>query len=133
MDLSALDKALREIIERRNELQKLDYNNPKYDDIEEKLHHLEDEFQEQFGDYMEKIIKSVHDVHCPDTDVLYPIAYIAKAYTIDNNEYLVDSSDGVYVEIDKYPGVETKLAIVPNPVRIILNIGADRQEIVWKA
>ena len=32
-----------------------------------------------------------------------------------------------------YPGKDTKLVIVPNPVRIILNIGADKQQVVWTA
>ena len=38
MDLQALDKAIQEIAKRRNELKKLDYNNPKYDELEEELH-----------------------------------------------------------------------------------------------
>lgn len=134
MDLNALDKALQEIIFKRNELQNIDYNNPKYDDLEEQLHDLEDDFQEEFGEYMEEVLQKVHDQHCPDTDVLYPIAYVAKAYTVsDNNEFQVDLSDGVYVEIDKYPGKETKLAILPNPIRVILNVGEERQEIVWSS
>ncbi len=35
MDLKELDKAIQDIAKRRNELKKLDYNNPKYDDLEE--------------------------------------------------------------------------------------------------
>jgi hypothetical protein len=35
------------------------------------------------------------------------------------------------VEVDKYPGKETKLALVPNPLRVVLNIGNERQEVVW--
>lgn len=129
-----MDKALQEIIAKRNALQHIDYNNPKYDDLEEHLHDLEDDFQNNFGDYLEKVLQEVHDQLCPDTDVLYAIAYIAKAYTINsNNEFLVDQSDGVYVEIDKYPGKETRLAILPNPIRVVLNIGEERQEIVWAA
>jgi len=132
MEIAALDNALQEIIAKRNLLQKLDYNDPKYDDLEEKLHDLEDDFQENFGEYLEGILKQIHDQHCPDTDVLHPIAYIAKAYTVSAvNEFIVDSSDGVYVEMDKYPGKETKLALAPNPMRVILNIGEEKQEIIW--
>ena len=47
MDIKALDKALQEIVKKREELAKIDYNNPKYDDLEEQLikslseyHHL---------------------------------------------------------------------------------------------
>src|SRR5712671_2473056 len=134
MDLKALDKALQEIAIRRMELQKIDYNNPKYDVLEEELHDLEDSFHEKYGDYMEEALQKVHDVYCPDTDVLYPIAYIAKTYQInDKNEYSVSTSEGVFVEVDKFPGKDTKLVLVPNPPRVFLNIGKDKQQLVWTA
>ena len=53
MDVTALDKALLEIIKSRLELSKLEYSNPVYDDLEEKLHDLEDVFQDSFGDDLE--------------------------------------------------------------------------------
>lgn len=134
MDLIELDKALQEIAKRRMELQKIDYSNPKYDVLEEELHDREDGFQEKFGDYLEEALQQVHDVYCPDTDVLYPIAYIAKAYQInDKNEYTVSNSEGVFVEVDKFPGKDTKLVLVPNPPRVFLNIGKDKQQLVWTA
>ena len=134
MDLKALDKALQEIVTRRMELQKLDYNNPRYDDLEEELHDREDSFQDTFGEYMEEVLQTIHDEHCPDTDVLYPIAYIGKSYQLNTKkEFSVSGSEGVYVEVDKYPGKETKLVIVPNPVRVLLNIGNDNQQVIWTA
>lgn len=134
MDISAIDKALQAIIKTRNELSKIDYNNPKYDDLEEKLHDLEDDFQEEYGDFMEEILQDVHDEYCPDSDVLLPIAYLATQYTVNaSNEYSVGLTEGVFVEMDDYPGKETKLVILPNPVRIVLNIGRDQQKIVWTA
>jgi hypothetical protein len=134
MDIAALDKALQAIIQCRNELSKIDYNNPKYDDLEEKLHDLEDDFQEEYGDYMEEILQDVHDEYCPDSDVLLPIAYLAAQYTISpKNEYSVPATEGVFVEMDDYPGKETKLVIIPNPLRVVLNIGKDQQKVVWKA
>jgi len=134
MDLKALDKALQEIAKRRMELQKIDYSSPKYDVLEEELHNLEDSFQEKFGDYLEEALQQVHDEYCPDTDVLYPIAYIAKSYQInDKNEYSVSTSEGVFVEVDKFPGKDTKLVLVPNPPRVFLNIGKDQQQLVWTA
>jgi hypothetical protein len=134
MDLKALDKALQEIAKRRMELQKIDYSSPKYDVLEEELHNLEDSFQEKFGDYLEEALQRVHDEYSPDTDVLYPIAYIAKSYQINNkNEYSVSTSEGVFVEVDKFPGKDTKLVLVPNPPRVFLNIGKDKQQLVWTA
>lgn len=131
MDIKALDQAVQEIALKRNELKKIDYNNPKYDDLEEALHDLEDEFLDNFGDEMEKVLQEVHDKLCPDTDILLPIAYMAKAYTVtDKNEFLVSASEGVFVEVDSLPGKDTKLVIVPNPLRIILNL-KDKQQVVW--
>jgi hypothetical protein len=117
MDVKALDKAIQEIVTKRAELDKIDYNNPKYDDLEEELHDLEDDFQEEYGDYLEEALQDVHDQLCPDNDVLMPIAYIK----------------GVPVEVEKYEGKDTKLVLAPNPVRLVLSVGKDKQEIVWTA
>lgn len=134
MDVKALDKALLEIIKKRQELSAIDYNNPAYDDLEEKLHVLEDAFQDSFGDDLERALQEVHDEFCPDTDVLVPIAYIAKKYAInDKNEFTVALTEGVFVEMDDYPGKDTKLVFLPNPARIVLNIANDKQQVVWTA
>ena len=134
MDVKALDTALLAIIMSRQELSKLDYNNPAYDDLEEKLHDLEDDFQETFGDDLEHALQDIHDEYCPDSDVLVPIAYIAKKYQVnEKNEYSVANSEGVFVEMDDYAGKDTKLAILPSPPRIVLNIGAEKQQVVWTA
>jgi len=134
MDIKALDKALQEIAKKRNELNKLNYDNPAYDDLEEQLHDLEDTFQETFGKDFEKVIQEVHDKYCPDNDVLHPVAYLAKSYVVsDKNEYSVGEKEGVFVELDDEPGKPTKLVIVPNPTRIVLNGGKDKQKVLWSA
>jgi hypothetical protein len=62
-----------------------------------------------------------------------PIAYLAKKYSVsDKGEYSVEATEGVYVETEKYEGKDTKLVILPSPVRIALNIGKDKQIIVWQ-
>jgi hypothetical protein len=118
MDVKALDKALQEILKKREELAKVDYNNPKYDDLEEQLHDLEDDFQDEYGEYLEEAFQNVHDELCPDNDVLMPIAYLGK---------------GVPVEVDKYAGKDTTLSLMTTPPRIVLSIGKDKQEVVWSA
>jgi hypothetical protein len=115
MDITALDKALQEIVNHKKELSKIDYNNPKYDDLEEKLHDLEDDFQDEYGEYLEEVLQKVHDQYCPDNDVLLPIAYLG---------------DGIIVELEKLPGKEARLIIATNPTRIILSV-KDKQEVVW--
>jgi len=134
MDIKALDTALVEIIKSRQELASIDYSNPKYDELEEKLHDLEDDFMEGFGEDLERALQDIHDEYCPDSEVLVPIAYIAKKYQVsDKNEYSVATTEGVFVEMDDYPGKDTKLVILPSPPRIALNIGNEKQEVVWMA
>jgi hypothetical protein len=133
MDANALNTALLEIIKTRQELASIDYNNPKYDDLEEKLHDLEDDFMEHYGDDLERALQDIHDEYCPDSDVLVPIAYIAKKYVVNGNDYTVTSAEGVFVEMDDFPGKDTKLVILPSPPRIMLTIGAERQQVVWTA
>jgi hypothetical protein len=132
MDIKQLDKAVQDIAIRRNELKKLDYNNPKYDDLEEQLHDLEDALVDSHGDYLEEVLQEIHDKYCPDTDILLPIAYLAKTYAVTtNNEFSVATTEGVYVEVDSLPGKETKLVILPNPLRVVLNVGKEKQQVVW--
>ena len=116
MDVKALDKAIQELIKKRDELSKLDYNNPKYDDLEEELHDLEDDFQDEYGEYLEEVFQGVHDKLCPENDVLLPIAYIGK---------------GVPVEVEKYDGQDTKLTLTSGPARIVLLVGKEKQEVAW--
>jgi len=88
----------------------------------------------KFGDYLEEILQDVHDKYCPDTDVLFPIAYLAKSYIVKGtDEFSVANTEGVFVEVDSIPGKDTRLVIVPNPVRVILNVGNAQQQVVWTA
>lgn len=116
MDIKALDEALLKIIKKREDLAKIDYNNPKYDDLEEQLHDLEDEFQDEYGDYLEEALQKVHDEYCPENDVLMPIAYLGQ---------------GVPVEVDSMPGKDTRLVLAASPVRILVSVGKDKQQVVW--
>ena len=118
MNVKELDAELQEIERKKAELSKLNYNDPKYDDLEEELHDLEDDFQDKHGDHLEQVLQKIHDEHCPDNDVLLPIAYLGK---------------GVPVEVDKYPGKDTRLVLVTSPLRIILFVGKERQDTVWTA
>lgn len=118
MNVKELDTELQEIERKKAELGKLDYNDPKYDDLEEELHDLEDDFQDKHGEYLEEALQNIHDDLCPDNDVLMPIAYLGK---------------GVPVEIDKLPGKDTRLVLVTNPPRIVLTVGKEKQNIVWTA
>ncbi|MFN5555586.1 MAG: hypothetical protein ACK48F_05205 [Chryseotalea sp.] len=116
MDATALDKALTALIAKKEALAKIDYNNPKYDDLEDELHDLEDDFQDKYGDYLEGVLQKVHDKFCSENDVLMPVAYLGN---------------GVAVDADAHPGKNAKLLLVAGPPRIVLVVGKDKQEVVW--
>jgi hypothetical protein len=118
MDIKGLDSALQAIEKKRDELSKLNYNNPKYDEMEEQLHEMEDDFQDKYGDFVEEALQNIHEEFCPDNDVLLPIAYVGK---------------GVFVEVEKYADKDTKLILASGPPRIILTVGKEKQEVVWTA
>ncbi len=134
MDINALNKSLAGVADKINKINGLEYDSEEYDQEEEELHKMEDELMDKYGDYLEEAFDEVHDEYCPDTDVLLPIAYLAKEYIKnDDGSYDVLYNQGVPVEIDDYPGKETKLALVPSPTRIILQIDENNREEVWVA
>ena len=138
MDIIKLNDDLCELVSRRNLLASIDYNDEAYDRVEEDLHDFEDDFLEKYDDYLEAAFQTVHDEHCPDTDVLLPIAYIAKKYIEKTDEkgnmtYGVGPNEGVLVEADKYLKNDVRLFLVPSPTRIMMTIDNARPELVWEA
>lgn len=133
MDIVALDNELQKLVLKKNQLSVMDYGNEAYDDVEEELHNMEDDFSEKFGSYLEEAFYDVHDEFCPDSDVLMPIAYLGKQYKVENGKFDVDFKQGVYVEMDDYPDQDTKLVLLPKPTRIILQITKEERNIVWTA
>ncbi len=131
MDTTILNQALLELIEKRVALSKLTYDNKNYDVIEEELHDLEDDFIDEFGEFVEEKLSEVYDEFCPDNDVLSPIAYIAKKYTKKDGNYWVTQEEGISVDMDDFPNSDTKLVILPSPFRIVLNIDGNDSRIVW--
>jgi hypothetical protein len=75
----------------------------------------------------------VHDELCPDNDVQKPSDYFAKQYITKGNKYFVDDKQGVLVHMDDYPHQETKLVLLPNPLRVELNIDEFNKEEVWSS
>lgn len=132
MNIQEINTALVTIIQKKQELSKLSYNDDRYDDVEEELHDLEDEFNDSFGEYLEEVLGDVHHKVCPDTDVLLPTAYLPEQLNGDG-QVDVTGKEGVWVEADAYPNKEARLVLVPNPTRIILSVGKGVREEVWKA
>ncbi|AKQ45844.1 hypothetical protein TH63_09625 [Rufibacter radiotolerans] len=132
MNIQEINTALVTIIQKKQELSKLSYNDDRYDEVEEELHDLEDEFNDSFGEYLEEVLGDVHHKVCPDTDVLLPTAYLPEQLNGDG-QVDVTGKEGVWVEADAFPNKEARLVLVPNPTRIILSVGKGVREEVWKA
>lgn len=139
MDTKNLDRDLERLVKKKNILAGLDYSDASYDDIEEELHKLEDDFVAQYGNYLEDALHTVHDEYCPDNDVLLPIAYLANSYIVEgknedgSDRYDVDFNQGVIVDADDFPGQISRITLVPNPTRLILTAGKNHKEVVWTA
>lgn len=128
MKTEDLNHALVALIEKKAELHNLTYDDARYDEVEEALHDLEDEFNDEYGDYLETALDKVHGDLKSDTDVLLPTAYLPATATV-----MPGPKEGVWIDSEKYPGKEARLTLVPNPVRLVLTVGKTVQQDVWKA
>ncbi|TXK49677.1 hypothetical protein FVR03_06180 [Pontibacter qinzhouensis] len=131
MNATALNNSLVAIIQKKEELNALDYNDARYDDIEEELHDLEDDFNEEYGDFLEDVLEDVHAKLKSDTDLLLPTAYVSSSLDVAsvNKD---GEKEGVWVESDEFPGVDMRLVLVANPARFMVLIGDQAREL-WKA
>jgi len=136
MDTQKLNQDLIEIIHLKNALKEVDYSDKEYDRLEEQLHDKEDEFLELFGDYLERTLKEVHRENFPHNDVLLPIAYLANEYIIkskNGDQYFdVPLSEGVIVETNQDPLEISRLVMLPNPVRLLLQNGNTSRKELWR-
>jgi hypothetical protein len=133
MNIQELDQELLALFEKRIELSQMGYDHKNYDDVEEELHDLEDDFNDKYGDYLEGILEDIHKEYCPESDVLLPTAYLAKSFKIaPDGSIEVGKNAGVEVELEADPAANAKLMLLPTPVRIVLQVGKTKK-IVWKA
>ncbi|MGI4886864.1 MAG: hypothetical protein ACRYFR_18050 [Janthinobacterium lividum] len=128
MKTEDLNRALVALIEKKAELHTLTYDDARYDEVEEALHDLEDDFNDEYGDYLEEALDKVHGDLKSDTDVLLPTAYLPS-----DPRAAPSPKEGVWVDSEKYPGKEARITLVPNPVRIMLTVGKQVQQELWKA
>ncbi|MGM0581821.1 MAG: hypothetical protein ACQETL_14130 [Bacteroidota bacterium] len=133
IDIKKLDEDLTALVKAKIALSKLTYADKDYDKIEEELHDMEDDFQENYGEYLEEALADVHDEFCPDNDVLLPIAYLADEYVVKEDTIDVAPGQGVLVEADDFASSKVTLALAPQPTRIVLQAGNDHKEVVWQA
>lgn len=133
IDITALDRDLTEIVVKRNEIADLDYNDERYDELEEALHDLEDDFQEKYGEYLEDALDDVHEKLNLTSDVLHPVAYVAKKYKQMETGQWLPYEGGVPVELEEAEEAKIKLVMVPQPTRLVLVVGQGALRDVWVA
>lgn len=128
MDLQKLDKDLQVIVEKRVALSKIPYSDEAYDDLEEELHDLEDDFNEDYGDEIEGFLEKIYDQLKSDNEVLLPSAYLANTYlplapdAEGRVSYAVQGKEGVPLESEQFDKMDVRLALVPSPARFVLHI-----------
>lgn len=139
MNWEKLDKELTEIVEKKNQLSAMDYSDEKYDDLEEAIHDLEDDFNENYEGVLEKEFEKIYTRLKSDTDILLPTAYIANKYKPvlpDANgvvTYEVTGREGVPIESDQFDRQDVRLVLVPNPLRILMIINGKPLKDLWKS
>lgn len=139
MDLNQLDKDLTVIIELRNSLSKFSYADPEYDEIEEKLHDLEDDFNDTYGEDLERELEKIYDKLNSDNEVLLPSAYLANQYVpliADSRgivSYEVKGKQGVPIESEQFDGQDVRLVLIANPARIVMQINGRSLKDVWRS
>ncbi|MCH7411334.1 hypothetical protein MM239_18205 [Belliella sp. DSM 111904] len=139
MDLNKLDQDLTAIVEKRIALSKITYADEKYDDIEEELHDLEDDFNEEYGDELEAELDKIYKKLKSDNDVLLPSAYLANSYVPmlpDANgtvSYEVKGPQGVPVESDQFENQDVRIVLIPNPCRFVMQINGVSLKDLWRA
>jgi hypothetical protein len=125
MNTEELNLALVALIEKKAELHTLKYDDARYDEVEEALHDLEDDFNDEYGDFLETALDKVHTDLKSDTDVLLPTAYLPAT---DKPQ----KEDGVWIDSEKYPG-RVRLVLRANPPRFILTTSKGQEHELWKA
>jgi hypothetical protein len=139
MNWEKLDKELTEIVEKKNQLSAMDYSDEKYDDLEEAIHDLEDDFNENYEAVLEKEFEKIYAKLKSDTDILLPTAYIANQYKPvlpDANgvvTYEVSGRQGVPIESDQFDRQDVHLVLVPNPARILMIINGKALKDLWRS
>lgn len=139
MNWDKLDKELTEIVEKRNQLASMDYSDDSYDDLEEEIHDLEDDFNVEYEDVIEGQLEKIYSVLKSDTDILLPTAYIANKYKPllpDANgivSYEVGGQEGVPIESDQFDRQDVRLVLIPNPARIVMLINGRQLKDVWRS
>tara|TARA_R110000868_G_scaffold104270_1_gene286807 strand:+ start:10221 stop:10706 length:486 start_codon:yes stop_codon:yes gene_type:complete len=139
MDFEKLDVELTKIVKLRIKLSEITYADPEYDDIEEEMHDLEDDLNEEFGDELESKLEDIYAKLVSDNDVLLPSAYLANNYIPMLPDargvitYDVQGREGVPIESEQFDGQDVRIVLVPNPTRFVMVINGRSLKDLWRS
>ena len=139
MNWEKIDQELTEIVKQRIQLSALEYSDENYDDLEEQLHDLEDDFNEHYEDVLAPELEKIYTKLKSDTDVLLPTAYLANTYqemlpdAKGSITYEVRGEQGVPIESDQLGKVDMRIVLIPNPVRFVLLVNGKQLKELWKS
>ncbi|NVJ86088.1 MAG: hypothetical protein HWE15_07265 [Algoriphagus sp.] len=139
MNWEKLDQELTEIVEKRIQLAEMDYSHEDYDDLEEELHDLEDDFNADYEEVLENELEKIYSFLKSDTDILLPTAYIANNYRPLQADakgivsYEVVGHEGVPIESDQFDRQDVRLVLIPNPARFVMLINGRPLKDLWRS
>ena len=139
MNWEKIDQELTEIVQQRNQLSALEYSDENYDDLEEQLHDLEDDFNENHEELLAPELEKIYTKLKSDSDVLLPTAYLANHYqemlpdAKGSSTYEVSGNQGVPIESDELGKVDLRIVLIPNPIRFVLLINGKQLKELWKS
>ena len=136
MDSKLFNENFAKILEIRKELNSMEFNSTKYDELEEVLADLEDDFMEDFGDELDEVITKIHHTLCPEIESAHPMAYFARNYTESEfvpGDYEINTGDGIKIIAEiKGKKVRGSLVWLPNPARLVM-ISAEDILVLWNS
>ncbi len=139
IDANSFNKTLLQIVEKRSQLFKMDYNDDGYDDVEDALHDIEDDFNEDYEDVLTDVLEAAHGVVKSDADILLPTAYIASFYKPEEEEedgtkvYSIPVESGVFVASEEQAeGADTRIVFMPSPARLVYLINGALAKELWR-
>ena len=139
MNWEKIDQELTEIVQQRNQLSALEYSEENYDDLQEQVHDLDDDFNENHEEVLAPELEKIYTKLKSDSDVLLPTAYLANHYQEMLSDakgsitYEVSGNQGVPIESDELGKVDLRIVLIPNPIRFVLLINGKQLKELWKS
>ena len=139
MNFKKINEQVEELIKLNNQLAQMKYNDPLYDELEEKIHGIQDHINDSHKDYFEDVIEEIYGKLKSDDDILNFSDYIAKTYveTEKNTygtQYDVSPEGCIVIGVShanlKGKTVNGKMYVKPNPLRLIFSLGGI-EKVMW--